>query len=69
MTQLLKKAVKEISRLSAAEQNAVASLILDEITDKKKWDDSFAKSQNQLEYLAEEALKEFNTGKTQPLKF
>jgi aspartate/glutamate racemase len=67
MTKLLEKAVKEVSKLSENEQDEMAQLILDEIEDDKKWDESFAKSQNALSNLADEALDEFDKNKTKPL--
>lgn len=36
MTQLLEKAVEEISQLSRTEQDSIAAVILEEISDEKK---------------------------------
>ena len=67
MTKLLEKAVKEVNKLSEKEQNELAQIILDEIEDEKKWEESFAKSQDVLSKLADEASDEFNKGKTKPM--
>ncbi len=64
MTELLKKALAKLSELPENEQEEIASLILEEIEDEKKWQTSFANSEKQLEMLASEALKEFKQGKT-----
>lgn len=67
MTTLLKKAFDKVSRLPQSEQEAIAALILDEIASEQKWDELFAKSQDKLSQLADEALEEFKKGKTKPL--
>ena len=67
MTALLEKAMSQINALPPEEQDAVASLILEEIESEKKWDDLFAGSQGQLAQLAKEAIAEYKAGKTKPL--
>jgi hypothetical protein len=67
MTTLLKKAFDKVSKLPQSEQEAIAALILDEIASEQKWDELFAKSQDKLSQLADEALEEFKKGKTKPL--
>jgi hypothetical protein len=69
MTVLLKKAIKKVSTLSKNEQDELAQLILDEISDEKKWSDKFYKSQSVLSLLADEAVRENIGGKTKDLKF
>lgn len=64
MTELLQKAIAKLSELPEKEQEEIASLILAEIEDEKKWQTSFANSEKQLEVLAEEALAEFKQGNT-----
>ena len=66
MAELLKKAIAKLSELPEKEQEEIASLILAEIEDEKKWQASFANSEKQLGMLAEEALAEFKQGKTRP---
>lgn len=69
MTELLKKAFAEAFKLPEDQQDAVAAVILAEIESEAKWDAAFAKSQKQLEFMAEEALKEHRAGKTRPIEF
>lgn len=40
---------------------------LEELADEQRWDESFAKSQDQLARLADEALMEYHQGKTKEL--
>ena len=46
MTQLLEEAITRVQQLPAAEQNAIAQLILDELADDERWDVAFARSQD-----------------------
>ena len=66
MTKLLEIAVEKISKLPGTEQDEIAKIILDEIKDEKVLYNKFRNSQNELSVLADEALKEFNDGKTRP---
>jgi hypothetical protein len=67
MTRLLEKALAEVAKLPASEQDAVAALVLEELASEKRWAESFAKSQDTLAKLAEEALSEHAAGRTKPL--
>jgi hypothetical protein len=67
MTKLLDQALSEVAKLPASEQDAVAALVLEELASEKRWSLSFAKSQDLLAKLAEEALAEYASGKTKPL--
>jgi len=67
MTQLLKKALTEVSKLPPAEQDALASILLDELASERRWAASFEKSQDVLATLAEEALTEHRADRTKPL--
>ena len=58
MTDLLKKAFDAVSRLPEDEQNAMAELLLAELASEEKWEECFAKSQDALSLLAQEALDE-----------
>ena len=53
MTPLLKRAIKEAQSRPDAEQDWIASIILDAIADEKRWDESFARSQDQLARMAD----------------
>lgn len=65
MTQLLEEAMNKLKRLSPAEQDTVAAVILAELEDEAGWDRAFAGSQNQLARMAEGALAEFQAGMTE----
>jgi len=67
MTKLLEKALKEVQKLPEAEQDAVAAILLDELASEQRWAESFAKSQDKLAKLANEALAEYKAGLTKPL--
>ena len=67
MTRLLEKALGEVAKLPAPEQDAVAALVLEELASEKRWSESFANSQDALAKLAEEALAEHAAGRTKPL--
>lgn len=69
MTKLFEEAIAAVSQLSEAEQDAIASLILEELASEQRWNKAFAKSESQLAQLAAEALAEFKQGKTKPLNF
>jgi len=67
MTKLLKKALKEVEKLPVSEQDAMAAIVLEELTSEQRWAESFDKSQDKLAKLAEEALAEYKAGRTKPL--
>jgi hypothetical protein len=67
MTKLLEKALEQVAKLPAEEQDAVAAIVLDELASEERWTASFAKSQEKLAKLAQEALAEYKAGRTKPL--
>ncbi|VEP14989.1 conserved hypothetical protein [Hyella patelloides LEGE 07179] len=67
MTELLEQAIKQLKTLDADRQNAIASMILEELEDEAKWDAKFDRSQDLLADLAAEAMEEHHAGKTQEL--
>ncbi len=67
MTQLLERAFAAASMLPNPEQDAFASLLLAELDSERRWTETFAATQDQLSALADEALREFETGQTQPM--
>ena len=67
MTKALEAALKEVSKLSAADQDALAEAILAEIQSEKAWEKSFSASADELGQLADEALDEHRSGRTKPL--
>lgn len=68
MTLLLQRAFAKAKKLSALEQNALARLVLAELASRKRWDTTFAESEEALSKLAIEALDEHKRGNTKRLK-
>ena len=68
MTELLKKAFEAASKLSPEAQDAIAAKVLMELEDESRWDEAFAKSEDKLAQMADEAVEEFLAGKTVPLE-
>ena len=64
MTHLLQEAFSKASKLSVLEQNVLARLVLAELESEKRWEKSFAESEQSLGKLAAEALSEHRRGKT-----
>ncbi|MFS8830970.1 hypothetical protein NW819_10250 [Synechococcus sp. R8-2] len=67
MTELLEKAISKLKALPTEEQNAIASLILDELEDDQRWEESFASSADMLAKLGAKAIAEYQAGKTEEL--
>ncbi len=67
MTHLLKQAFAKAAQMSKIEQNTFARWVLEELDSEKRWDKAFAKSEDKLAHLADEALKAHAKGKTRPL--
>jgi hypothetical protein len=63
MTQLLQQALDALSRLAPVNQDSIAAIILDELADERRWDESFARSQHQLAKLAEKARADIADGR------
>jgi hypothetical protein len=64
MTQLLEKALTQIAKLSESEQDALATILLEEIESEERWSEAFARSQEKLAELAREALADHAAGRT-----
>jgi hypothetical protein len=67
MTERLEQAIAQLKTLSIEKQDAIASLILEELEEEQRWDDSFARSPGLLAKLAADAMVEYRAGKTQEL--
>ena len=67
VTELLERAIARLQTLPESEQNAIASIILEEIEDERLWDESFSRSPNVLAELAASAMAEYHAGETQEL--
>ena len=68
MTHLLTQAFAEASKLPEVEQNMLGRWLLGEFASERRWDRLFAESQDLLAQLADEAIEEFNQGKTELLE-
>jgi hypothetical protein len=68
MTKRLAEAFAEAAKLPDDQQEAIAVLLMEEIASERRWDEAFAKSQDQLSKLADQALAEFEQGKTIPFE-
>ncbi|WP_069470343.1 hypothetical protein [Candidatus Marithrix sp. Canyon 246] len=69
MTQLFGQAIAKVSELTSAEQNAIATMILDELADEEKWKLSFAQSQDQLAKLADKVREDIKMGRVKKMGF
>lgn len=70
MTQLMERAIQELTKVPEEEQDHIAALVLDEVLHvEQKWDALLAsnKSHDLLAQLADEAIAEFERGETLPL--
>jgi hypothetical protein len=63
----LEQAFAEARKLPATEQEALGEWILDELASERRWQEAFARSQDALAQLADEALAEYRAGRTQEL--
>jgi hypothetical protein len=68
MTLLLQQALAEVRKLSEPEQDAIALLILDELADERRWDETFGHSQKQLARLAEKVREDIRAGRISSLR-
>lgn len=67
MTELLERALNRLQTLSEREQDAIATLILEELEEEQSWDASFASSPDLLAQMAAVAMAEYQAGQTQEL--
>ena len=63
MTQLMEKALAEVQKLPDPDQDAIAVIILDELADERRWDEAFARSQEQLGRLADRVRQDIRAGR------
>jgi hypothetical protein len=68
MTEMLDRAISEAEKLSEAEQDVIAALILERIADDQAWEGSFAKSQPQLAAMAQAAREQVRLGQYRDLR-
>jgi hypothetical protein len=69
MTTLLEKALSEVAKLTPEAQDAIATLILEELEDEQRWDATFAATQPQLAKLAEKVRGDIRAGRVRKMGF
>lgn len=67
MTELLRKAFEEASKLPPGDQDALASVLLAELDGERRWESTLEETHEKLVGLADAALAEHRAGRTQPL--
>lgn len=67
MTEWLDRAIAKLQTLPEHEQDAIAAMILEELEDDRRWDESFSRSPDALAKLAASAMAEYHAGKTEEL--
>ena len=63
MTSLLEQALAEVKKLPESEQDAIASLILDELADERRWQESLAYSQEALARVVQKVSEDIRAGR------
>jgi hypothetical protein len=69
MTKLLEAALDKRHKLPEAEQDAIATMILDELEDEQKWDVAFTGSQDKLKRLVEKVRVDIKAGREKKMGF
>lgn len=67
MTELLEKAFAAAAELPDDEQDFIASQILKDVEEEKRWDETFAKDPDKLNRLAERARANIKAGRREKL--
>lgn len=67
MTKLLEEVLEKTKNLPDSEQDAIASIILEELEDEARWEKKFTGSKDALARLASEAMEEERRGETKEL--
>jgi len=67
MTQLLEKAFAAAARLPAEDQDALARALLSDLASERTIDERLSATADALARLADEALAEHRSGRTEPL--
>ena len=69
MSQLLEEAVAELRKLPLEDQDALAAILLEEIEDDRRWEESFARFPGKLAALASRAAEQVKAGQSKPVGF
>lgn len=69
MTKLLEQAFREVQKLSADEQDALAQQILEDLRDEDRWSEQFERTtDDQWSRLAQQVRQQIAAGDTAPLE-
>lgn len=70
MTPLMKKLIEKLRAIPEEEQDGVAGFLLEDLRHEERWDELFADSRSEkaLSRMTEEALREHETGESEPLE-
>lgn len=63
MTTLLDQALTEVQKLSPDQQDSIAALILEELADEARWEDTFAQSHAALSRIAAKVRADKRAGR------
>ena len=63
MTQLLEKVLTEVQKLPPEKQDAIATVILEELEDAQLWDKAFSESQDKLSQFAQKVRTDIKAGR------
>ena len=69
MTQLLEKALTAVYKLPPEKQDAIASVIIEELEDDQRWDAAFAASEGKLAELARRVRADIKAGRVRKMGF
>jgi hypothetical protein len=69
MTRLLQEAFAQMEKLPETEQDAIAALVLEELADEERWQEAFARSQDQLAGLAAKVRDDIREGRVRNAGF
>jgi hypothetical protein len=69
MIKLLSDAFEKASQLPEDLQDELARILLDELTWEKSWDGTISRSSSKLDEMAEDALKDYQAGRTNEMGF
>jgi hypothetical protein len=69
VTELLEKAIRVAAELPAKDQDALASLMLEELAAERRWAEVLRSSPEKLRKLADQALDDIRAGRTRELDF
>ncbi len=67
MSKLLEEAFARLAELPEADQDSIATWLLEDLGSEKRWEDLLAQSGEAMERLADEALAEHKSGRTKEL--